>query len=138
VFPHVGFGLERDPARPIQLTASLLLGGETRATVDHRPPADEPVRLVLPACGAVDVAVLTTEGTPARGDTLVGLGPARPEDWAPGSMFMGTQRLRTTWVEEGRAHFERVGLGLALELRTESFHDRSRARALIEGPPLAP
>jgi len=132
---RVGFDLaeELDPARPARVCVQLVAPEQSWVAVERATPPGQPLRLVMPPHGALDVDVLTAEGRPAereRGSVELALAETSAVGWSPGSW----RRSMSAPIRGGRARFELVGLGLRLELSADSRRDLSRARSLVDGP----
>jgi hypothetical protein len=87
---------------------------------DPGAPPDEPLLLVLPATGTVEVEVLDPSGAPYPDGLQIALQKQMPPEQRARYSQQGMihqEYLGMRWVEvrDGIARFERVGLGLTLE-----------------------
>ncbi len=81
--------------------------------VDLEHPQSNPVRLVLPPCGSVVIAVRESNGKPATADSLfLGLADDVGED---GNIRWGVRTFDAERFENGDAHYPFVGIGLDLQ-----------------------
>lgn len=121
----------------------VALGVATNPTVQAAfnplaPPA-EPIVLVLPATGSVEIAVLDAAGKPVTDGLQVVLQTAikfsRPSATPDPRLFVqGSQGSRTAQVQGGVARFERVGLGLDLEFGADFSRTGYLERRTGQGP----
>ena len=125
-FRHLGALSRRetsdDPDARYYVSLELPLAERVYAEFDPAALPAEPIRLVLPATGAVVVTVLDLEGEPVEDGIAVCLQERMPDEVrqryssAPGAMvrqsWLGLMNER---VAGGAVRFEPVGLGLRLE-----------------------
>jgi hypothetical protein len=134
VFEHVGFELARSPGVVAELGLDIPQLEPVRVTVEREPPGGAPVRIVLPALGAVEVMVLDADGRPVRDRTSVELVCVRPD--GEGGLVEQLRLMHDVAARTaaGVAVFERVGLGLELELAVQGEHAGEGARLALAGP----
>ena len=120
-FQHVRALLPALPDQRLVVGARLLLAepAEVEVLLDSIPA--EPVHLVLPHTGSVEVQVRGSSGAPPAGLESVVLGRALPDpSLAPPPDPLrraASPRVEATVGVDGRARFARVGLGLRLVAR---------------------
>lgn len=119
---------------------ALALPLDPPVTADFAPeaPPQEPILLILPATGAVEVEVLELDGSPVSTSHNVELQRLRPDadpNSRPGEMMLYSWLGRATArTEGGRVRFERVGLGLMLEIGVDFERSRIFERLVAPGP----
>ncbi len=98
---------------------------------EQAPP--HPVRIVLPPAGSLEVQVLGPGGLPVQGDAAVGLGPVvGGPDYSPIIKASGFAP-----VQDGKAFFPFVGLGMRLRLQAEKGKKDWTAQPvdrIVQGP----
>jgi len=115
----------------------LPFASTVQAAFDPYDPPREPIVLVLPATGTVEVELLNAEGAPYTDRLSVALQRQMPtadrSRFGGGSGMINQDYLGLRWerVKDGVARFERVGLGLILECG--SSFERSRELTSIIG-----
>lgn len=100
--------------------------------VPSAPPAD-PIELVLPPTGSVEVVVLDETDTPFRGAARVHLLPASEEAWS----FFEARYLRNATeaeLEDGETVFPHVGLGFELDVFVQALEGYQPVHERFPGP----
>ncbi|MSR61803.1 MAG: hypothetical protein EXS08_05090 [Planctomycetes bacterium] len=120
-----------DSLHPVRVCAGVVAREAAWVTVDRPTPPGEPLRLVLPPHGALDVQVLTPEGKPVRGASVELCIVGEPR---VGRLTPSKQPGFSARVEMGHARFPCVDLDLQLEVLVESPFGLGRAQALVDGP----
>ena len=119
--PHLQEAITRAGSdRQHVVAIGLPLEPTVQAEFDPGAPPDEPLLLVLPATGTVEVAVLDPSGAPYPDGLQIALQKQMPPEQRARYSQQGMVHqdfLGMRWVEvrDGIARFERVGLGLTLE-----------------------
>ena len=130
-FRHAGHERHQVPGGVLRGPAARPRDEDDAASVAREPP--QPVRLVLPPLGSIEVEVLAADGAPAEEDTSVSLRLMRPGESGPAPIAWGRSTPTTSRpARSGRALFERVPLGQRFELTV--VRDPERARTVVAGP----
>jgi len=110
-----------------------------QASFDPLAPPDDPIVLVLPATGSVEIAVFDAAGQPVEDGLPVVLQTPikfnRPNPVPePRLWVQGSRNSRVAPVKEGIARFDHVGLGLELEYGADFSRTGYIERRLGLGP----
>ena len=125
---HIGHWFAEADPQGLRLAARLPFQPPAETLVERAPPPGVPVRMRLPALGAIEVDVRAADGTAAADGTMVQLSVARPEDEP--SAAMDAEERGTT--HDGHATFGWVPLGQRFEL--SATNDSAHARVWLAGP----
>jgi hypothetical protein len=133
VFRHAGLELARARGQTLEVRADVLLAEPVRAMVDREPPPGQPLRLVVPARGALEVRVIGDDGQPFEKTAFLTLDVVSHAE--PGRAGMDSPRNeRVSATHAGAATFEDIGLGQQLELTAEYREGNLRTKAVLDGP----
>lgn len=97
------------------------------------PWPEEPLELVVPRAGAVEVRVLEASGEPHRAENRV-LELRLERELAPGAMVWRESARLVAPLEDGVARFAPVGLGLRLSARLAGRDEVEPAALELDGP----
>ncbi|MCK6445369.1 MAG: hypothetical protein L6Q99_03170 [Planctomycetes bacterium] len=110
---HVDPVFRQGGAQEWSVALAIPLAAAVSVPVDDTNLPTEPVRLVLPATGVLDVRILDPHGAPAEGTFDVTLTPAPPApNDAPGNPRRWLEGASVNDVSDGVAEFPWVGVGL--------------------------
>jgi hypothetical protein len=113
--------------RPASVALALPLADPVVHPLDLEHVPAEPIELVLPPTGALDVVLVDERGAPWTPRTRVFVERVRPEE--PLRAF----RFAELWTENGVGRLEHVGLGIELRVVAEP-EERDEVRAIVRGP----
>ena len=110
--------------RDLVMLGALIFGGELRAA---DAPVLEPVRLVLPACGSIDVELQNAQGRPLGSDSKHARSLSLLVESCGRLEPHGLERKRRHWhvrsleppIVDGRCRLDRVELGAELTFQLE-------------------
>ncbi|MEW6071079.1 MAG: carboxypeptidase-like regulatory domain-containing protein [Planctomycetota bacterium] len=135
IFPHAQQTVRARGEVSFSLAPDALLDPPVEHPLDPAGLPSEVVTLVLPAFGAVEVAVLDADGEPFAGEGSVSLALIRPGEPREVSPFDRQPRRRIErTIEAGRAVFPLVGCGLELEVGARREGTEVPARVFGPGP----
>jgi hypothetical protein len=113
----------------VGLSAPMLLAERVEVPVDLELLPPQPILLVSPETGSVEVTVVDERGEPWRGEARVWMErsatAAGSTDWSP--------RAAQQEITDGHAFFEQVGLGLELRVGANP-RERKESSVTVPGP----
>ncbi len=128
-------GLDLDPDHPFSLEVDAVVADRDSQPVDPAEPPAEPVTLVLPSCGVVEVRAIDETGAPFGGEATARLGIVREGEPRRLSPFTDVRRDRVSVdLEDGVARFPHVEPGHELEVSVSRQHARVSTRTFGRGP----
>jgi len=117
------------------------LSEPVESEIDPEELPTEPVRLMMPPSGVVEIVLLDVQGEPLAARVGVALLPEvtgesslEPLEPLEARMVSGNISHSRMVVEDGVAHFPYVGLGLALMVTAELEDGSAQAAAEFSGP----